>query len=31
MAFCEENLAIGGYRLGSKLIEIYDKILENES
>jgi hypothetical protein len=28
--FCEENLAIGGYRLAKKLIEIYDQILLNE-
>ncbi|CAD8106344.1 unnamed protein product [Paramecium primaurelia] len=29
--FCQENLAIGGYRLASKLIEIYDQILQNEA
>ncbi|CAD8123975.1 unnamed protein product [Paramecium sonneborni] len=28
--FCQENLAIGGYRLAAKLIEIYDTILQNE-
>ena len=30
IACCEENLAIGGYRLAKKLIEIYDQILVNE-
>ncbi|CAK64822.1 unnamed protein product (macronuclear) [Paramecium tetraurelia] len=29
--FCEENLAIGGYRLAQKLIDIYDQILSNEA
>ena len=27
---CEENIVIGGYRLASKLIEIYDIIVKNE-
>ncbi|CAD8205631.1 unnamed protein product [Paramecium pentaurelia] len=31
IAFCEENLSIGGYRLGAKLIEIYDQIIQNEA
>ncbi|CAD8206662.1 unnamed protein product [Paramecium octaurelia] len=29
--FCENNLAVGGYRLANKLIEIFDIILLNES